>query len=153
MRILSCYVSVRTSTVKKRLSPMSPRLTASPPTYQRYSHLRSSHSPGPLFARGMQYHAVMTHPQQLRNQGNTKNDYPHPFPTSECEDCNTQYTEPIYSTAGVLTSQCTEQCVVIACSDPEHVNLNCTDEHSYCDFACDSETDCPDCNNFDTLVS
>jgi len=132
---------------------MSPRLTVSSSTYQRYSHLRSSNSPGPPLSKDMQHHAVMTHPPHHWNQGDTKYGYPHPFPVSECADCDTECTEPICSTVNEITSQCTDQCVVIACSDPEHGSLNCTDGHSYCDFVCDSATECTDCNDFDAFVS
>ncbi|KAJ3571817.1 hypothetical protein NP233_g3497 [Leucocoprinus birnbaumii] len=44
-------------------------------------------------------------------------------------------------------SQCTDQCVVVACSDPEHSSLN-----SHCDFVCDSETNCADCNGFNAFL-
>lgn len=124
---------------------MSPHHPASSPAYQRYSHLRSSNSPGPPPAKDMQHHAVMTRPSQSYfNNG---------YPPSECTDCSTECTDSVCSTANEITSQCTDQCVVIACSDPEHGSPNCTDGHSYCDFVCDSTADCADCNGLDALVS
>lgn len=54
-----------------------------------------------------------------------------------------------------LTAQCTDQCVVIACSDPEHTELICgqTGPHTQCDFVCDETVDCLDCHGFDAFVS
>jgi hypothetical protein len=83
------------------------------------------------------------------NPAQTK--YPYAISASECADCNTVCTDEC-ATSDQLTSQCTEQCVVITCSDPEH-QVNGFDGHSSCDSVCDSGTDCADRNGFDAFVS
>lgn len=54
-----------------------------------------------------------------------------------------------------LTEQCTDQCVVIACSDPDHTEMICgqTGPHTQCDFVCDEAVDCVGCHGFDAFVS
>lgn len=51
-----------------------------------------------------------------------------------------------------LTSQCTEQCVVITCDDPAHSASTCGSEESQCDLGCPSPEECHDCNGFDEFV-
>ncbi|RDB23741.1 Zinc-responsive transcriptional regulator ZAP1 [Hypsizygus marmoreus] len=68
--------------------------------------------------------------------------------STTCEDC----IDPIYPSAEI-TSQCTDQCVVIACNDPNHSDLTCGGGgDSHCDFVCDGPTDCIDCNGFDEFL-
>lgn len=132
---------------------MSSFLTASPSTYLPYSHLRSGKSPGRPPVHDMQHHPIVTPVPPQWNPVYAKYGYPYAISPSECADCNTECREPTCSTSDELTSQCTDQCVVITCSDPEHDSLNCADSHSSCDFVCDSATDCTDCNGFDAFVS
>ncbi|KAF9478249.1 hypothetical protein BDN70DRAFT_880209 [Pholiota conissans] len=53
-----------------------------------------------------------------------------------------------------LTAQCTDQCVVIACSNPNHPESICarTGPHTQCDFVCDEGVDCADCHGFDAFL-
>ncbi|KAK7030767.1 hypothetical protein R3P38DRAFT_3394149 [Favolaschia claudopus] len=46
-----------------------------------------------------------------------------------------------------LTSECTDQCVVVACSDEDAV---CRDSH--CDLVCEDASNCQDCNGFDEFL-
>ncbi|KAF8075003.1 hypothetical protein FPV67DRAFT_1409330 [Lyophyllum atratum] len=67
-----------------------------------------------------------------------------------CEDC----VEPIYPSTEI-TSQCTDQCVVIACSDPDHNEVNqCHGNGDLpCDLVCDDGTaNCTDCDGFDEFL-
>lgn len=69
----------------------------------------------------------------------------------ECADCH----QVCPAVANELTSQCTDQCVVVACHDPTHdVPLDCTSHENSgrCDLGCDSATDCLDCSGFDAFV-
>lgn len=53
-----------------------------------------------------------------------------------------------------LTDQCTDQCVVIACDDPEHASMcRGAGDLAHCDFDCDAAVECTDCNGFDAFVS
>lgn len=69
---------------------------------------------------------------------------------ASCVDC----TEPICPSREI-TSQCTDQCVVIACNDPDHGEMSCHGRESnlHCDLICDGAANCTDCNGFDDFVS
>jgi len=79
-----------------------------------------------------------------------------PVTPPQCLDCNIppECGEPNCLTDVVLTAQCTDQCVVIACSDPNHALSICDKEgpHNHCDLVCDETTDCTDCHGFDAFV-
>ncbi|KIK09005.1 hypothetical protein K443DRAFT_83877 [Laccaria amethystina LaAM-08-1] len=61
--------------------------------------------------------------------------------------------EPLCSTTSEFTEQCTDQCVVVACTDPEHPEAIChPGEHVHCDLVCDSSANCTDCNGFDAFL-
>jgi len=79
-----------------------------------------------------------------------------PVTPPQCLDCNIppECGEPNCLTDVVLTAQCTDQCVVIACSDPNHALSICDKEgpHHHCDLVCDETTDCTDCHGFDAFV-
>ena len=75
---------------------------------------------------------------------------PHIAANSPCVDCNTL---PECATSE-LTAQCTDQCVVIVCSDPDHDEVSCGGgQHTQCDPNCDEIYSCNDCYEFDTFVS
>ena len=59
-----------------------------------------------------------------------------------CDDC--------FYPSSELTSQCTDQCVVVACDGPGHVPCPADGR---CDFVCDGAINCADCNGLDTFVS
>jgi len=63
--------------------------------------------------------------------------------------------EPHCAPSKELTAQCTDQCVVIACSDPNHAESICGGDgtHTHCDLDCDETIDCTDCHGFDAFVS
>jgi hypothetical protein len=50
-----------------------------------------------------------------------------------------------------MTSQCTDQCVVVACSDEAPIcDMECPGNH--CDLVCEDASNCKDCNGFDEFV-
>src|SRR5437016_3897972 len=80
------------------------------------------------------------------------------FPqNAPCVDCTTgpelECAEPVCASSSELTAQCTDQCVVIACSDP-HAESICDggNSHAHCDLGCDDAIDCGDCLGFDNFV-
>lgn len=80
-----------------------------------------------------------------------------PASADTCVDCVTECTEPLCPSAEVVvTSQCTDRCVVIACDDPDHATeMACHEdsEHLQCDFICDGANNCVDCTGLDEFVS
>jgi hypothetical protein len=69
---------------------------------------------------------------------------------SACPECVTHCYEPSCTAAG-MTSQCTDQCIVITCTDQTHA------ESSYhaslpCDASCDSIDKCPDTTGYEDVV-
>ena len=67
---------------------------------------------------------------------------------SPCADCSTL---PGCATSQ-LTAQCTDQCVVIVCNDPDHGEESCAGDTEYaqCDPTCNETYNC---NGFDEFVS
>jgi len=59
---------------------------------------------------------------------------------------NPECSEPLCAPFSALTTQCTDQCVVIACNDPDH------EESSVCDQV-PNGMDCTDCDGFEDFVS
>ena len=68
-----------------------------------------------------------------------------------CPDCVTDCQEPS-CTAAEMTSQCTDQCVVVACTDPTHGEMSCHAPMP-CDATCDGMEVCSDSTGFDDVVS
>jgi hypothetical protein len=68
-------------------------------------------------------------------------------PSVGCTDCD----DDVCPVSDELTAQCTDQCVVIACDDPDH---NCGGQRNpaHCTLGCDRNTNCVDCNGFDAFV-
>jgi hypothetical protein len=54
-----------------------------------------------------------------------------------------------YPSSHHVTSQCTDQCVVITCNDSDHLQNSC---NSY-DSSCNNPSDCQDCGGFEDFVS
>lgn len=54
--------------------------------------------------------------------------------------------------AAEITSQCTDQCVVVACTDPTHSERSCHDPQ-HCDITRGEVMECTDCNGFEEFVS
>ncbi|KAF9531789.1 hypothetical protein CPB83DRAFT_848739 [Crepidotus variabilis] len=53
------------------------------------------------------------------------------------------------------TSQCTPDCIVVACDDPDHAESICSKQgpyHDHCDLGCDSAIDCGACHGFDDFL-
>ncbi|KAF8892055.1 hypothetical protein BD779DRAFT_1610244 [Infundibulicybe gibba] len=71
----------------------------------------------------------------------------------QCTDCVTDCTEPICPPVE-LTAQCTDQCVVISCADPDHDSpeQHRGDQYHHCDLVCDGTTNCPNCTGFDEFL-
>ena len=76
---------------------------------------------------------------------------------SSCIDCKpaSDCAEPTCSATSTLTPQCTDQCVVIACDDPDHPAAVCSGQgkDARCNFVCDNTMNCEDCHNLDVFVS
>lgn len=69
-----------------------------------------------------------------------------------CFDCDMPpECSDFCSPFNALTAQCTNQCVVVACSDPDHGQAVCENYGSHND--CDDTADCTDCTSFDAFVS
>ncbi|KAJ7155564.1 hypothetical protein C8R43DRAFT_1000431 [Mycena crocata] len=58
---------------------------------------------------------------------------------ANCTDCH----------VAPMTNQCTDQCVVVPCSD-EAADCVCPGNH--CDLVCEDATNCTDCNGFDEFL-
>ncbi|KAJ6621328.1 hypothetical protein B0H10DRAFT_1000391 [Mycena sp. CBHHK59/15] len=63
------------------------------------------------------------------------------FQAAACTDCHAVPS---------MTSQCTDQCVVVACSDPPVCEMACPGNH--CDLVCEDASNCRDCNGFDEFL-
>jgi hypothetical protein len=61
-------------------------------------------------------------------------------------------SEPLCSPFSALTTQCTDQCVVIACNDPNHAESPVCDKQGS-NSQCDDNMDCTDCDGFEDFVS
>jgi hypothetical protein len=146
---------MRTSTVKAMLIPRKelpltipkPDLSSSTALlrYQRFSDLRSSDthivadSSSPVVNLSLDPMLVGT-------------DAAEPI-SPACAECVTDCIKPTCP-AAEITPQCTDQCVVIACSDPNHDQMNCNGavDNTHCDIACDSAVDCAGCPGFEDFV-
>ena len=77
-------------------------------------------------------------------------DSPSPYiaANSPCADCSAVPG----CASSELTAQCTDQCVVIVCNDPDHGEASCGGDAEYaqCDPAC---SEIYNCNGFDAFVS
>lgn len=73
-----------------------------------------------------------------------------PIPYTSCSDCD----DDACPVSDELTSQCTDQCVVIACNDPDHSGAHCDgqNDQGLCNLVCDSSTNCVDCHGFDAFL-
>ncbi|KDR80536.1 hypothetical protein GALMADRAFT_90910 [Galerina marginata CBS 339.88] len=75
-------------------------------------------------------------------------------PCRTCPPTELECAEPTCSPSNELTAQCTDQCVVIACSDPNHPESMCDGggAHTHCDLVCDEAIHCTDCHDFDDFL-
>lgn len=73
-----------------------------------------------------------------------------------CTECALPCAEETCIVEGI-TPQCTDQCMLLHCDDPDHGMWACSDEHEYdemhCEQGCDEEVDCADCRGVDNFVS
>lgn len=111
------------------------------PLSRQFSYLRTSAPEAPLedpeFEPGMDLY-----------------DFSYPsnhFTADDCAECVTE-CQDVACPAATMTSQCTDQCVVVACSDPTHHDMSCHGAQ-HCDATCDTTTDCQDCDGFEEFVS
>lgn len=93
--------------------------------------------------------AAATNPAPQHWTSTSKCGYSFPSP---CVDCTTaaECPEPSCPTSDELTPLCTDQCVVVACSDPEHIPSplpRCGD------LSYDNTPPCVDCDGIQNLVS
>ncbi|TFK39991.1 hypothetical protein BDQ12DRAFT_629145 [Crucibulum laeve] len=145
------------SSVSLALSTSSGRpllLAGCPPSYHRFSDLRTTTSTAdpptnptlPVMTADIPYYGQSSS-TTWPNYKLPIHSYPAPPPPPTCTDCTT------CTTTNELTEQCTDQCVVIACDDPEHGAMICdVADHSHCDLDCDTATNCTDCNGFDEFL-
>ncbi|TFK71603.1 hypothetical protein BDN72DRAFT_425210 [Pluteus cervinus] len=71
-----------------------------------------------------------------------------------CLDCIAECNDLCPSADAIKTSMCTDQCVVVACDDPEHATKMCCHQessHLQCEYACDTAEGCSDCTGWDKL--
>ncbi|KAF9245257.1 hypothetical protein BU15DRAFT_85600 [Melanogaster broomeanus] len=68
-----------------------------------------------------------------------------PPPTTPCAETSCLIPE--------ITSECTKECLVVACDDPNHGGFRCqvTDGSTVCDGSCISATDCNDCHGLEEI--
>lgn len=134
---------------KATADPFSSSLTL---PYHRFSDLRSS---GNMLGTST-ISAMMSHQQQSNSATFTtsKNGPAKPPIAQGCVDCVQECNEPSCP-SGEITSQCTDQCIVIACTDPDHGGMSChgPGEDTHCDLICDGAKNCVDCSGFDEFVS
>lgn len=80
------------------------------------------------------------------------NEFTHPDPSIKdpCTECITDCLDASCPSVAI-TSQCTDQCVVI-CDDPTHSGIACEDAE-HCDASCNVDADCHDCTGFEEFVS
>lgn len=53
-----------------------------------------------------------------------------------------------------FTPECTNQCLVLACDDPDHATQSClVADGTPCDDSCITAADCTDCPGLDEIVS
>ncbi|PBK60514.1 hypothetical protein ARMSODRAFT_1090359 [Armillaria solidipes] len=71
-----------------------------------------------------------------------------------CVHCLQECSEDVCAQRSLeMTSQCTDQCVVVTCNDLTHGSASVTcDESDHCDFICDGATNCPDCSGLDEFL-
>lgn len=106
--------------------------------YGRLSDLRTS---------SLKPDLIMNQPQTRMNQyeNNSMMNFSHEqfVQDAQCAKCVTECQAASCSATG-MTSQCTDQCVIVACNDPAHEESTCRDTQ-HCDTTCEDDTDCPDC--------
>lgn len=80
----------------------------------------------------------------------------HPLypPCSHCPQGSTNQCKEAACPILEMTSQCTDQCVVVACNDPTHPEPSChvADDDVVCDGACVPDEDCGNCSGLEELV-
>lgn len=160
MGLCNDYVVKRTSTVSPHRFAMDAGVYHSarwpaPQHNHPFSHLRTR-------SRGLSDHPSSgLQPSKVSSMNwglNGKPGRPLPLPMNSqaaCADCVTECNEPTCPPGAIITSQCTDQCVVIACNDPDHGDMNCHGGRgpSHCDLVCDGAANCTDCSGFDEFVS
>src|ERR1700722_11155212 len=68
--------------------------------------------------------------------------------STTCADCVNECTKPSCP-AVELTAQCTDKCVVIACTDISHGETTCPGDDKR---ICDTAANCLDCTGFEEFV-
>ncbi|KAG2145135.1 hypothetical protein DEU56DRAFT_789030 [Suillus clintonianus] len=133
------------------LSP-SASLTISPP-YHNLSDLRTRNN-----YLSMQLHSHSYDPFDLSgfDVGMNREDSSHPLypPCSHCPQGSMNQCKEAACPILEMTSQCTDQCVVVACNDPTHPEPSChvADDDIICDSPCLPNEDCVDCSGLEELL-
>ncbi|KAG1741136.1 hypothetical protein EDB19DRAFT_1706531 [Suillus lakei] len=138
---------------KDRLSlSSSTSLTISPP-YHNLSDLRTRNT-----YLSMQLHDHSFRPYDLPDfdADMHRGDSLHPLypPCSHCPQGSMNQCKEAACPILEMTSQCTDQCVVVACNDPTHPEPSChvADGDIICDSICVPDEDCGNCSGLEELL-
>ncbi|KIK91522.1 hypothetical protein PAXRUDRAFT_830771 [Paxillus rubicundulus Ve08.2h10] len=148
-KLLTPYSS-STSTSSWQLSP-----TISGDYYHSLSDLRTSQSTVNQMDTGR--FCISNHVDQPETHvQNNESSFPSPYPQPECNQCP-QEAAPCGETACLIpeiTSECTNECLVVACDDPSHVGSSChvTDGSAMCDDGCIPAMNCADCPGLEEIL-
>ncbi|KAI6149795.1 hypothetical protein BKA82DRAFT_997882 [Pisolithus tinctorius] len=77
-----------------------------------------------------------------------------PYP--QCDQCTPCPQECAQASCVIpgITSECTEQCLVVACDDPDHPDVECQVENGNepCDGSCVRSAECPECPGLEEIL-
>jgi hypothetical protein len=133
----------RTSRIAALQSTSGRNLVPSPPSsYCRFSNIRTPTTMNHTSSAQGRYASMDTN-AFMPPGGETS-------PEETCVKCATK-CQDTSCTVATITSQCTDQCVVVACNDPAHGEMSCHGAQ-HCNATCNNGTDCPDCSGFEEFV-
>ncbi|KAG1876509.1 hypothetical protein DFJ58DRAFT_754656, partial [Suillus subalutaceus] len=134
--------------------PLDFSSSASPtinPPYHKLSDLRTKNTY--LF---MQLHDCSFRPYDLPgfDIGMDRGDSSMHPPCSDCSQESMNQCKEVACPIPEMTSQCTDQCVVVACTDPTHPEPSChvADGDIICNSACLPDEDCGNCSGLEELL-
>ena len=81
-----------------------------------------------------------------------------PMDSQQCAQCPPPPSPPCAQPSCLIpefTPECTDECLVLACDDPDHDAQSClvTDGSNACDGTCTTATACNDCTGLEEIVS
>ncbi|KAF9221350.1 hypothetical protein BS17DRAFT_881802 [Gyrodon lividus] len=135
--------------VRKSLVPYSSHRSLSP----IISNLRTSQSSASLmYSEPLTINHNLDRPEDHIRHSETN--FPSPYSQLECNHCP-QETSPCAETSCLIpeiTSECTNECLVLACDDPNHLGQVTNDGSTLCDHNCISATNCADCPGLEEIL-